>query len=468
MRELTETKIFTAIVHKYSYRTSEGFDFGEDTHRKQWGADKKEVSTWNLVFGTYAPNVSEPPDYTVEDAIDFANDPKLLEVFPPPFYVTKRDGDDDRPTLFFGRHASGLLADWVQQPGEYPMYFLVVKPSMEEPAFPVDVLSMVSECRAPEKHMYGCKSCLESSEEFEQSCVVKKFLCPKEDPLANHVSWKIAPLLASRKNWVKDHIFISPVMLHSKSEQKFQGLKDIKFENLDFSYYQEHYEKKCEALVERRRTLNNVKVYCKKCSVYSDCSQNFKYKRRSCCNPLPDLSLIATEIINRASPRISKKTIAEILEASGRRKIRNPKTGRTSDATIGLSELNRGLGFCVHRMSDNQIMTSGVTDEEWDAFKRSENLNIHEKSVEQNLENLEDPEMFATVLSCANVRYSPVRVSMWRSTQYEYMYTSLTYSKSLIVYFHMPSRRGIAPWSFDVRTLSDLFSHYGKIPGSRW
>jgi hypothetical protein len=470
MRKLTDTKIFTAIIAKFSVRTTAWFDFGEDTHRKQWEADKREFKTWELVFGTYEPNVPEQQDHTVEEALALADDPALLKVFPPPFYITALDMGD-RSVLSLGRHASGTLAHWVQQPGEYPLSFLVIKASAEEPAFTADIMEEVTRCTAPEKHIYGCKACLESSTEFEKGCVFKRTMCPQEDPISSenrYYSHRTEAFLPSRKYWVKDHIFVSPVMLHDKSERKFQGLNDIKFSNLDFSYYGEHYEKKCEALVERQKTLNNGKVYCKTCSMFDECTSNFKWKMRGCCNPRPSLDEIATEIINRCSPKISKRTIAEILDLSGKHTIQNQRTGRKSRATIGLTELNRGLGFCVHRVSDNQIIASGITDTEWEEFKHHEKLEAYEGSVTQTLEKMEDPLTYAMIIACANVKGSPRRVTIWRSTSYEYMYSLFTYSGDVVLHFHKPSSRDVAPWPLEIRSLTTLFEHYGRIPGSIW
>ena len=470
MREIKDTKMFTAIRGKFSVRIKEGFNHGDDTHHKLYGnKDRREFETWELVFGTYAPNVPDAEDYTVEDALNLADDPELLKIFPPPFFVTSLDSGD-RSVLSLERHAAGSLATWVQQPGEHPLEFIVIKASVEEPAFTADILGEIKKCSAPEKHVYGCVSCLESQTEFENSCVFKKVLCPTEDPIACTVRYghKLAGFLPSRKHWVKDHIFVSATMLHNKDERKFQGVRDITFADLDFSNYGELYERKCDALAERQNTLRNVKQYCTKCPMVDICADTFRWKRRGCCNPRPNLSVIAEEIINRSSPVISKRVIAEILEASGRHRVTNRRTGRVSRSTIGLSELNRGLGFCVHRVSDNVILESGTTELEWEEFKKREALELHESGVMQNLNLLEDPLTYATVIACANIQGSPRHVSAWRSTSYPYMYSDLTYGGNITVHFHKPSKRDVAPWPLDISSLTTLFEHYGNIPGSRW
>lgn len=468
MSRLTDTKIFTAIMCEYRFRTKEGFDAGDDYPKYSRDDGWCVKDSWGLVFGTYSPNVPEIKDYTAKDVIELADDPELHKIFPPPFYVASLDDSADRPMLYFGRHAAKFVSSWVQQPGEYPLDFLVIKPSVDEPAFNVDIMSQVERCHAPEKHVYGCKACLESATSFEGCCSIKRSLCPTEDPLEFKSKWSVGPFLPSRKHTIQGYLYVSPVMLHDSDSHKIVGVKDIKLNDLDFSQYQELYDRRCESLKERQKTLENGRVYCSQCSVQDECFNHFKYKRRYCCNPRPSIEQIASEITNAAVIKLSKRTIAEILEASGQKRVQNPRTGRTSEATIGLADLNRGLGFCVHRVSDNYIMVSGSTDEEWERFKRDENIECYEAGVENLLRTLDDPVKFATLLSCVSTRQSPARATGWGNFYYEYMYTRVRYGEEFSMAFHQPSARRVSPWKIEIKSLPCLFKHYGKIPGSTW
>ena len=468
MCDVTFTKIFTAIAEKTTLRKSEGFDFGDDTHRADYNK-RREFRTWALVFGSYKPNVPEIEDYTLEEALAMADDPELLKIFPPPFFVTQLDLNDT-PALYFGRHSAGSLADWVQQPGSNDLEFLIVKESDDKPAVQVDILEVISQCNAPEKFIFGCKSCLESSTTFDNCCFLKRVMCPDADLLQLAYNYKIKPFLPSRGATINSHLFVSAAMLQeATSRSTFRGLREITYSNLDFSAYEHHYEIKLRALDSRKATIANMKEHCSSCSVTKVCHSTFPGKRRYCSSPLPDFSVIAQEIVrNEYDQRLSKRSIAEILSANDKRPILNPDTGKYNNSIIGLANLYKGLSFCVNRVFDNKTLFAGYTDDEWEEFKKVNEITPYQAEVQRNLEHFAKPDMFALVLACSSIKSSPVHVTIWKSTSYDYVFTDLRYHGNLSVHFHKPSSRGIAPWSLTIDSFGSIFSHYGKIPGSRW
>ena len=469
MPTIDYTKIFTSIVKTFTTRTDEGFDSGDDDHHQNMRyGDRRAWRTWGLVFGDYAPNVKEKHEYTVEEALKLADDENLLKVFPPPFFITAVDSCD-RSVLFAGRHASGFLANCFMQLGTNPLEYLVIKSEKDVPAFAVNIEAEVHKCHMPEKHVYGCKACLESQVSFENACTVKSDLCPKYDTISLPNYGKPEAFLPSRRYTVQEHTFVSPIMLHDKSERKFQGILDISFDDLDFSYYGEKYELRLEALEERQKTLNAVKEYCTKCSVKEVClSGKFRYRRRSCQNPRPGIAELSADVLRYEPQTLSKRTIAEILSLSGKHDIKNPSTGRTSKATLGLTNLHSGLGFCVHRLSDYQLMLSGNKDETWERFKVNQNLNISEGRVQTIEGEIADDKSYALVIACAHVKESPTSVGLWRKTKYSTVYFDRTWGGSYAITFYKPSSRDTAPWKCEVESLMDLYEHYGCIPGSRW
>jgi hypothetical protein len=468
MTTVDYTKMFTAIVETFTTRNDEEFDLGENNHRKGYGTSRNEWRTWGLVFSTYAPNVPEDHEYTVEEALALADDEKLLAEFPPPFFITSVDCGG-RAALYAGRHASGFLADCMMQLGTNALEYLVIKAKKGEPAFAVNMEEEVHKCRMPEKHVYGCKACVESIVSFEGACTVKECLCPKYDTIKLAGYGKPEAFLPSRKSVIYEHTFISPTMLHDKDERKFQGIKDISFGDLDFSSYADKYERRLEALVERQKTLNNVKEYCSKCSVADVCLKGkFRWHRRSCQNPRPGIAELSTSVLRYEQKTLSKRNIAEIISLSGKHNIKNPSTGRTSKATLGLANMHSGLGFCVHRVSDYMVMLSGNKDETWEKFKASQEIKLYERRVQTIEGKIEDDIGYALVVACANVKESPTSVGMWRKTNYPAMYFDAGWGGNYAISFYKPSSRDVAPWKCEIGSLIDLYEHYGSIPGSTW
>lgn len=506
---VTFTKIVTA--YKETNPLVANFNCFEEEPSK---AEAGSYTTHSLMFTTYPPNVPEPEPYTINDAIDVANDPQVLALYEPPFLVYL-GYFRNRPAMFVESHAISSIASSMIELHEMEETRVVIRDWECTEPYVVDLRGVIEACTLPEKHIYDCNKCLTVATTLEHSCIIRKTmaadnprfetlspeeLAQKMDATSHHYygnrhprliprdihtlrsSGKVDIPYKSRVTKMAGHLYVSPVMFSTGADNgcnrrrapAFTGIRDIGIEDINFSSYTSNLETRQNAAKERKRHIDNEKTYCTQCSVKDVCHNHYPYKKKFCTDPLPSYDKIQEKILERFKTYIetsyfTRETLMEILLCSDERPVYNPGTNRTVKGYLGLCmDQNDGsVTFVVRRTSDESKIFIGKGEGDWFKFKKDNNIDTSAMSncAKENVYRwLDEPDNLALLLAAINIRQSPHLSSGWHSTSYTAVFVEVNWGR-ISVAFHQPSRKGKLHWTLDVEDWSSLFKLYGRIPG---
>jgi hypothetical protein len=459
-----------------------------DNERAQYG-ECDSFQIMSMLFTTYPNNVPDATEYTVEDMVNLANDPTLLELYEEPFHIT-HGYHMNRPALYVHPHAACDLAGYLEQPNEMDNQTVVIR--ADGVVHVIDIKEVIASCALPDKYVYGCIKCLGTHAPIDNACVIRRTVGANNPYYQNEYadenstlavtdfrkvkSWgKYESPFKSQRTQIAGHLYVSPVMFYEDSDRSsyygrknnnaFVGFRKINSENLNFSTYEEHLKSKLEAVNTRRKHAANIKEHCTTCSVKETCHNIFPHKKKYCTDTLPPPEEIDRYFISQEE-NVSKPLLIDILLGSGLQTVENPESGRKIDAYVGVNDNHGGLGYRVMSRSRGRIVAHGTSLEDWEEFKKTNNINTSYSDLTRKelTERMDNPAFFAKFLACASIKESPRMVSAFHSTTYEKAFIDIRYGR-LELKFRYPSRRSICPWSYDVVNWSDLFTHYGRIPG---
>jgi hypothetical protein len=452
-------------------------------------SEHESLKVLSLLFSTYPKNVPEPEVYTVEDMVNLANDPTLIDLYEEPFCILNLY-HLNRPALYVTPHAGCDLDSYLEQPSEMDNTTVVIRAHGEVKV--LDLKEVIAKCALPDKYVYGCIKCLGTQVPIDGACPIRHALGANNPYYIQEATSYSGSTLhlhdfrrvktygryqspfKSKRTQIAGHLYVSPVMFYEDTSQKykrrdvaFTGLRSIGSDNINFDMYEEHLERKTEAADTRKKYFTNAKTHCPNCSVQETCHRRFAHKKKFCTEPLPPSKEIDAYFMQQENS-VSKPLLVDILLASGRQIVTNPSSGRKVDAYVGVHNNYTGMGYRVMSRTKGNILCYGTTLEEWEKFKKDNEIDVTYSDIARKelTERLNNPAAFAKLLACASIRESPRLVSAFHSTTYDKAYIEAIYGK-FVLKFRYPSKRGICPWSYEIADWDDLFAHYGRIPGFR-